>query len=710
MQHRIAAGLLALALALAASSAAGQRLLLRVEPAAAAGVLDAARRAGLDTVLPPTAPPGLLALAPAPGRPAGARSAAALVAEARRWPGVVAAEEDLPRHFHRPVADAPSWAADAGSRATAPAPHACNAEDEALPSRSGSLLPEVAPYGLRMIQALDSAKLPNRTDDAGVIVCVIDRRALAGGEPARGAAGAGAGRRAQPGTLSPARRRRRRSGLDGGHPDLARNALDGCKGQDSVAPAGCPFQWDQDLVNHGTHVAGTVAAQRNGAGSVGVVPGPAELYVVRVFNDSGDVSQGQGFVYGSTMILAFTQCEGRLAAMQARARGRGGGRRRAAREAAKRGDMLFVASSGNNGSAPTLLPGRGAALSADVNPSNFPGSYPEVISVAAVDCRRRLAKFSQKNPGVDLAAPGVQTLSTASRQWAGKDGAVHAAFAADRPSTLRAPAPRARRSAVRHGGTGRVTGVVADCGTGAAPCPAARGGICLVQYDPGLVPRGRAAAPGGHGAREAGAAATHARAAARGDAFDAGSSPPPTRAGGAGGAALAPTRFYCDAMDFCIAQGAAAMLLAPPAIASGYYGAHAPAASQADAPLSATLDCSDAGCACWPRIARGPRLPAVGLTLREHAAIRAAAVAGADAGEPLVGTVEAQAVPHVTGAIARVWAAFPRCRAQEVRAAFESTALDLGAPGRDSHFGHGLVQAEAAFVALAAQPCGRRRR
>jgi hypothetical protein len=51
---------------------------------------------------------------------------------------------------------------------------------------------------------------------------------------------------------------------------------------------------------------------------VGVIPGPAELYIVRVFNDSGDVNQGQGLVYGSTVILAFTQCEGRLAALQVR--------------------------------------------------------------------------------------------------------------------------------------------------------------------------------------------------------------------------------------------------------------------------------------------------------------------------------------------------------------------------------------------------------
>lgn len=42
-----------------------------------------------------------------------------------------------------------------------------------------------------------------------------------------------------------------------------------------------------------------------------------DLYYVRIFNNTGDVNQGQGFVYGSTLILAYTQCEGKLAYLQA---------------------------------------------------------------------------------------------------------------------------------------------------------------------------------------------------------------------------------------------------------------------------------------------------------------------------------------------------------------------------------------------------------
>jgi hypothetical protein len=33
--------------------------------------------------------------------------------------------------------------------------------------------------------------------------------------------------------------------------------MDGCKYEDEFAPAGCPFKYGQDFVDHGTHIAGT---------------------------------------------------------------------------------------------------------------------------------------------------------------------------------------------------------------------------------------------------------------------------------------------------------------------------------------------------------------------------------------------------------------------------------------------------------------------
>jgi subtilisin family serine protease len=208
------------------------------------------------------------------GNRAAADAAKHVIAKVKSWPGVQHVEEDKPRFLQRALLDSATAQQGFGQE--------CSAQDRAITS---SLMPEYMPYGVRQIQA-DSSKLPSSIDKSGVMVCIID------------------------------------SGVDAGHPDLQGNTLDGCKYEDSFAPGGCPFKWSEDYISHGSHVAGTIAAKRDGQGLVGVIPNGAELYVVRVFNDSGDVNQGQGLVYGGTLILAFTQCEGRLAAMQVRAVGR----------------------------------------------------------------------------------------------------------------------------------------------------------------------------------------------------------------------------------------------------------------------------------------------------------------------------------------------------------------------------------------------------
>lgn len=58
------------------------------------------------------------------------------------------------------------------------------------------------------------------------------------------------------------------------------------------------------------------------------------------------------------------------------------------------------------------------------------------------------------------------------------------------------------------------------------------------------------------------------------------------------------------------------------------------------------------------------------------------------------------AAPHVSAAAAVVWSRHPGCNAEQVRASLNASALDLGAAGRDEHFGHGLVQAKAADLRL----------
>jgi subtilisin family serine protease len=66
------------------------------------------------------------------------------------------------------------------------------------------------------------------------------------------------------------------------------------------------------------------------------------------------------------------------------------------------------------------------------------------------------------------------------------------------------------------------------------------------------------------------------------------------------------------------------------------------------------------------------------------------------------------ATPHVTGAIAKIWAARPNCSKDQVRAAILETAIDLGEPGPDEDYGVGLVQVVKAYDYLMTlpSPCG----
>ena len=60
------------------------------------------------------------------------------------------------------------------------------------------------------------------------------------------------------------------------------------------------------------------------------------------------------------------------------------------------------------------------------------------------------------------------------------------------------------------------------------------------------------------------------------------------------------------------------------------------------------------------------------------------------------------ATPHVSGVAALVWSYFPDCPPAAIRHALAQGAEDLGTTGRDDSYGHGLVQAKAAYDFIAA--------
>jgi len=149
--------------------------------------------------------------------------------------------------------------------------------------------------------------------------------------------------------------------------------------------------WDKDLDGHGTHVTGTIAAQVNDKGVVGVSPG-VSIHAFRVFDDTGK------WTYSSSLLAAARAC--RDAGVKIINMSLGGGSKSRTEEAGLRDlyekdGILLVAAAGNDGS--TRM--------------SYPASYASVVSVAAVDISEKHASFSQANSQVELAAPGVDVLS-----------------------------------------------------------------------------------------------------------------------------------------------------------------------------------------------------------------------------------------------------------------------------------------------------------
>jgi subtilisin len=171
------------------------------------------------------------------------------------------------------------------------------------------------------------------------------------------------------------------TGIDWLHPDLAPNV----KGAVSFVPG----ESAMDGNSHGTHCAGTIAAAINGVGVVGVAP-EASLYAVKVLSNSGSGNW-------SWLIAGLNWCIQNQIKICSMSLGGGGApvALEAMVNAAFNAGLLLIAAAGNNGGA-----------------VGFPGKYKNVIAVSAIDSANVIAPFSSRGPEVELAAPGVNVLST----------------------------------------------------------------------------------------------------------------------------------------------------------------------------------------------------------------------------------------------------------------------------------------------------------
>jgi serine protease len=146
----------------------------------------------------------------------------------------------------------------------------------------------------------------------------------------------------------------------------------------------------QDGNGHGTHVAGTVAAQPNGFGVTGVAY-DVNLLIARVLGDDG---------FGSTsgVVKGVNWCVDQGADILSLSLGsdQPSNTEERAFQSAWEAGRLSIAASGND------------ATSAP----HYPSAYSTVVAVGAVDSRLGLASFSNFGPDQEVVAPGVDVLST----------------------------------------------------------------------------------------------------------------------------------------------------------------------------------------------------------------------------------------------------------------------------------------------------------
>ncbi|RPF53386.1 S8 family peptidase [Aquisalibacillus elongatus] len=175
------------------------------------------------------------------------------------------------------------------------------------------------------------------------------------------------------------------SGIDASHEDL--NVADGYSSVDDS-----PFT---DENGHGTHVAGTVAAQDNDVGVVGVAP-DASLYAVKVLDEDGSGSYS-GIAEGIEWAV---ENDADVINMSL-----GGSTDSSVLEEfvdlAYEEGVLVVAAAGNDGN-------RGG----NNDTVGYPAKYDSAVAVAAVDQNNNRATFSSTGSAVELSAPGVSVLST----------------------------------------------------------------------------------------------------------------------------------------------------------------------------------------------------------------------------------------------------------------------------------------------------------
>lgn len=175
------------------------------------------------------------------------------------------------------------------------------------------------------------------------------------------------------------------TGCDVNHPDLkdriigVRNFTTDDNGNQNIV---------SDYVGHGTHVAGTIAANENSSGIIGVAP-RAKLLILKALSKNGGqypwVIAAINYAVSQNVNIISMSLGGPDDNIQLH-------------EAIKRAvanNILVVCAAGNSGD--------GNATTTEIN---YPAAYNETISVGSVSIEKLPSRFSSSNNEVDLVGPG----------------------------------------------------------------------------------------------------------------------------------------------------------------------------------------------------------------------------------------------------------------------------------------------------------------
>lgn len=173
------------------------------------------------------------------------------------------------------------------------------------------------------------------------------------------------------------------TGCDLYHPDIKNNLL---QGKNFVEKNTDPI----DRCGHGTHCAGTIAAENNGIGMVGVAP-KSKIIPVKALDDNG-----QGNINNIVEAIRWSADNSAdIISMSLGSPNSLSSLENAIQYAANKGCIIFCAA-GNNGPDTDIM---------------YPAKYNNTIAIGAIDRNLNRTNFTCSGETLDFLAPGHEILS-----------------------------------------------------------------------------------------------------------------------------------------------------------------------------------------------------------------------------------------------------------------------------------------------------------